>query len=459
MRITIFFYFLLATNICFLNAQCFITGADLSYVNSVLSNGEVYQNSNGEVVDPFELFANEGAKMIRLRLWHTPENKTDFCGNPITNSNLDDVLNAAQKIKANGMQFKLSFHFSDYFVDPSKQQMPAAWLGLNHSDLLDSIADYTSFVLNQLKEQNTIPDIVSVGNETTWGFIDETETTNGWDWPNDAGKYNFVFLVIDNFNQTNNTNIKKAVHFTESTALWLAELFEEKEITNFDIIGISYYPFFSPDQSINDIGQIIKELREEYNKEVMIFETGFNWTNSSSDNYNNFLGGNGNVLNYPTSAEGQKNFLLDLSEVVEENGGSGVLYWEPAWMTSTLCDEWGQGSSYENAGFFDFNNENKATVAFDFFDFCGTNKVDYLKINNSTITFPNPAVVFDSVKVKSNLVFSNWRLLSVDGMEIQAGVFSNQTNQEFKISKELTGVYFLHLLTKGGEEVVKKIVF
>lgn len=459
MRITLIFCFLLVNNICFLNAQCFITGADLSYVNSVLANGEEYQNSNGEVMDPFELFANEGAKMIRLRLWHTPENKTDFCGNPITNSNLDDVLNAAQKIKANGMQFKLSFHFSDYFVDPSKQQMPAAWLGLDHSDLLDSIADYTSFVLNKLKEQNTIPDIVSVGNETTWGFIDETATTNGWDWPNDAGKYNFVFLVIDNFNQTNNTNIKKAVHFTESTALWLAELFEEKEITNFDIIGVSYYPFFSPDQSLNDIGQIIKELTEEYNKEVMIFETGFKWTNSSSDNYNNFLGGNGTVLNYPTSAEGQKNFLLDLSEVVEENGGSGVLYWEPAWMTSTLCDEWGQGSSYENAGFFDFNNDNKATVAFDFFDFCGTNKVEYLKVNNNTITFPNPAIVFDSVKVKSKLIFSNWRLLSVDGVEVQAGAFSNQVNQEFKISKELSGVYFLHLFTKGGEEVVKKIVF
>ncbi|MFT6319403.1 MAG: arabinogalactan endo-1,4-beta-galactosidase, partial [Granulosicoccus sp.] len=343
-------------NITFTFSQCFVTGADLSYVNSIESNGGTYQAANGNVVDPFELFANEGAKMIRLRLWHTPENKTDFCGNPISNSNLDDVLAAAQKIKANGMQFKLSIHYSDYFVDPAKQQMPAAWMGLAHSVLLDSIYNYTTFVLNKLNTQNTLPDILSAGNETTWGFIDETATTNGWDWPNDADKYNSVLTAIDDFNQAHNSNIKKAIHVIESSASWLVDLFQTNNITNFDIIGVSYYPFFSPEKSLADIGQIVKELTETYSKEVMIFETGFTWTNSSADNYNNFIGDNGSTLNYPTTAEGQKNFLLDLAEVVETNGGSGVLYWEPAWVTSSLCDQWGQGSSYENVGFFNFND-------------------------------------------------------------------------------------------------------
>lgn len=446
-------------NITFTSAQCFVTGADLSYVNSVLSNGGTYQDANGNVTDPFELFANEGAKMIRLRLWHTPENKTDFCGNPITNSNIEDVLVAAQKIKANGMQFKLSIHYSDYFVDPGKQQMPAAWVGLDHSTLLDSIGNYTVDVLNKLLAQNTVPDIVSVGNETTWGFIDETATTNGWDWPNDAGKYNFAFLLIDNFNQVNNTNIKKAIHVTQSTAIWLLDLFEEKEITNFDIIGVSYYPFFSPEKSLADIGQIIKELVDTYSKEVMIFETGFTWTNSSADNYNNFVGNNGTTLNYPTSAEGQKNFLLDLAEVVEENGGSGILYWEPAWMTSTLCDQWGQGSSYENVGFFDFNDGNKALPVFDFFDFCGTNRIENLALYNNTITFPNPAIFHDSIKVKSDLNFSNWKLYDVNGKEIEAGGFTSDGIQEISFSKKMKGIYFLHLSTKENKEVVKKIIF
>ena len=110
---------------------------------------------------------------------------------------MNDLLIAAERIKSNGMQFKLSIHYSDYFVDPSKQQMPKIWMGLDQSTLLDSIGEYTNDVLNKLYAQNTVPDIVSVGNETTWGFIDETSTTNGWDWPNDAEKYNFVFTIID----------------------------------------------------------------------------------------------------------------------------------------------------------------------------------------------------------------------------------------------------------------------
>ncbi|MFK8008881.1 MAG: glycosyl hydrolase 53 family protein [Saprospiraceae bacterium] len=446
-------------NITFTFSQCFVTGADLSYVNGVEANGETYQDVNGNVVDPFELFANEGAKMIRLRLWHTPENINSSCNNPITNSNLDDVIAAAQKVKANGMQFKLSIHYSDYFVDPGKQQMPAAWLGLSHSILLDSISNYTNAVLEKLKMQNALPDLVSIGNETTWGFIDETAATNGWQWPEDADKFNAGFSAIDDFNQANNLNIKKAIHVTESTSEWLIGLFQDNGIINYDVIGVSYYPFFSPEKSLADIGQIIQNLTNTYSKEVMIFETGFTWTNSSADNYNNFVGNNGTTLNYPTTAEGQKSFLLDLAEIVEENGGTGILYWEPAWMTSTLCDQWGQGSSYENVGFFNFNDENKATVAFDFFDFCGTNRIENLKSYNNTITFPNPAVFHDSIKVKSDLNFSNWKLYDVNGKKIEEGDFTSKGIQEIKFSNKMKGIYFLHLMNLENEKIVKKIIF
>jgi len=261
----------LTITLCFCNnsftfSQCFVTGADLSYVNAVVANGGTYQDVNGNATDPFEIFADEGAKMIRLRLWHTPENKTDFCGNPISNSNLDDVLVAAQKIKANGMQFKLSIHYSDYFVDPAKQQMPEAWIGLSEVDLLDSIYNYTTLVLNKLNNQSTLPDIISVGNETTWGFIDETSSTNGWTWPHDANKYNSALTAIDEFNLTNSTNIKTAIHVIETSALWLVDLFQSNNVTNFDIIGVSYYPFFSPEKSLADIGLIIKVLTETYSK-------------------------------------------------------------------------------------------------------------------------------------------------------------------------------------------------
>ena len=38
------------------------------------------------------------------------------------------------------------------------------------------------------------------------------------------------------------------------------------------------------------------------------------------------------------------------------SGGSGVFYWEPAWVSSSCYTQWGQGSHQEHATFFDFDN-------------------------------------------------------------------------------------------------------
>ena len=35
----------------------------------------------------------------------------------------------------------------------------------------------------------------------------------------------------------------------------------------------------------------------------------------------------------------------------------GLVYWEPAWQSSSCFTPWGQGSHMENASFFDFDNE------------------------------------------------------------------------------------------------------
>ena len=37
-------------------------------------------------------------------------------------------------------------------------------------------------------------------------------------------------------------------------------------------------------------------------------------------------------------------------------GGTGVIYWEPAWVSSPCFTQWGQGSHQEHATFFDFEN-------------------------------------------------------------------------------------------------------
>src|SRR5690606_39235414 len=50
----------------------FYFGVDLSYVNEVEDCGAVYREG-GEVLHPFELFADHGTTLVRARLWHTPD--------------------------------------------------------------------------------------------------------------------------------------------------------------------------------------------------------------------------------------------------------------------------------------------------------------------------------------------------------------------------------------------------
>jgi arabinogalactan endo-1,4-beta-galactosidase len=371
-------------------AQTFYTGADLSYINSILDKGGEYRNDAGDIIDPYQYVAQRGAKMIRLRLWHTPENILDACGNPVTASNLNDVLLAAQRIHDNGMSLNLSLHYGDYFNDPAKQLRPNAWMGLTSKVLLDSIYQYTYKILEKLYEQNTTPYIVSIGNETTNGFIDETTPTNGFSWPEDADKFNAGLEAVDDFNTDYVQNILKAVHFTESAAYWVTGEFLNHSVTNFDVIGISYYPYFSPETSLDDVGHLFQDLIDEYNKKVILFETGFIWTHENSDSYSNFIANNGNKLDYPTSPQGQKDFLLDLSQVISDHGGMGVLYWESGWISSEMCDKWGQGSSYENACFFNFNEQNTPLPAFDFFRFEDTLSIADIHTPVQINVSPNP---------------------------------------------------------------------
>ena len=448
MKNIIFFFLIFCVR---LNAQCFTIGADLSYTNSVIANGGVYRDMNNVVVNPYLLFAQKGANMVRMRLFHTPQNIVGNCGNTITANDINDVIIGFTNAKTNGMKLNLAIHYGDYFNDPNKQKRPQAWDGLTGTDLLNSIYNYTISVLQILKNNNVTPDIVAIGNETTWGFIDDTNTTNGWTWPEDANKFNIALTAVDDFNSSNGTSIKKAVHFTDNTASWLTALFSSQNMTNYDIIGISYYPFWSNFTSLPQLGNLINTLKNTYNKEIMIFETGVPWTTDSSDGYSNSVNSYGN-LNYPITPQGQKLFFTDLVNTVYNSGGKGVLYWEPDWISSSMCDQWGQGSSYENMSFFNFTTNNTALPIFDVFNFC--NELSLNNLQESEIQlYPNPAhdkVFFEGVEDKTKIV-----VLDVFGRIIMKNTLQENN---LSISELNSGIYYFVFYIKDYKVVKKMIV-
>ncbi|MEM7514720.1 MAG: glycosyl hydrolase 53 family protein, partial [Bacteroidota bacterium] len=129
---------------CQLCGQDFWFGADQSYVNEMEDCGAVFKE-NGEAKDVYQIYADHGNNLVRLRLWHTPS-WYDGLNSGQRYSDLQDVKKSIRRVKEQNMDVLLDFHLSDNWADPSKQVVPAAWLAVvdNLPVLQDSVYNYVS---------------------------------------------------------------------------------------------------------------------------------------------------------------------------------------------------------------------------------------------------------------------------------------------------------------------------
>ena len=339
----------------------FYVGADMSYVNEMESCGAVYRDQ-GKKVDPFQLFARKGADIVRVRLWHNAT-WTKY-------SDLEDVSKTLQRAKDAGMQTLLDFHYSDTWTDPEKQFIPAAWAHISNTDeLAKALYDYTTATLAALEQQNLLPDMVQVGNETNIEILQPEKTlVHGIpNWPRNAQLLNSGIKAVRDYSQKSGKNIQVVLHIAQpENALWWFKQATENDVSDFDIIGLSYYPQWS-EYKLPQLPEAIKTLKTTYQKEVMIVETAYPWTLENFDKAGNVLGEKAVQAEFPATPKGQLLYLLTLTQLVKSSGGLGVIYWEPAWVSSRCKTLWGKGSHWENASFFDAARNNNALPAFLFF--------------------------------------------------------------------------------------------
>jgi arabinogalactan endo-1,4-beta-galactosidase len=357
-------------------AQEFAMGVDLSYVDQLEDCGATYYDREGTAADPFARLSSEGANLVRLRLWHTPT-WTDY-------SNLDDVKRAMARAKELGMQVMLDFHYSDFWADPSRQWRPAAWNDVSDDTVLgDSLYNYTRATLEALIGEDLVPSIVQLGNEIngnilirrTGQAIDASSPDMyPLDWSRQVALLHRGIAAVKQVNTDHGTGIRTLIHVAQpENATWWFEQATSNGLTGYDIIGLSYYPQWS-DFSIRELGEHVAFLASEYGREVMIVETGYPWTLSGNDYAGNVLGADCRLEEYENqiSPEVQRDFMTELTFLVRENGGTGLVYWEPAWISCGCSTYWGTGSHYENAALFDFENRLNSGASYLSYDYAVT---------------------------------------------------------------------------------------
>lgn len=337
----------------FYTTSQFVMGADLSYVNEVGDYGGVYKDS-GKVKDPFTIFKEHGTNLVRVRLWHNPQWQKPLNGGKMYND-LYDVEKTIQRAKNAGMAVNLDIHYSDTWADPDHQAIPAAWTGLNLAVIKDSVYNYTMAVLNYLKTRNLVPEMVQVGNETNSGMLWPVGQTSGTNFTAFCTLLKSGIKAVRDFSATSTIKPQVILHVAQlqNAAFWCSNVITAGGVLDFDVIGLSHYSKWSTVNTMEAITTTISNLKNTYGKKVMIVETGYAFTTANADSYNNIIDATSQVSGYPITPQGQYSYMKDLTQAVIAGGGTGIMYWEPAWITSTMKDLWGTGSSWDNMCLFD----------------------------------------------------------------------------------------------------------
>lgn len=248
-------------------------GADISGTTADEARGVFSTDNAGVTTENTRLMHDYGMNAVRLRVWVNP--KDGF-------SSKEDVLVMAKRAKALGMEIMIDFHYSDWWADPGKQNIPAAWKDMNLDQMKTALADHTRETLQLLKDNDIDVKWVQIGNETTHGFL----------WPvakfsEPEGMANYAALSNAGYDAAKEV-YPETICITHLDNGFDAEMYNrifdglKAEGCKFDMIGISVYPFWAieggkePDaaSTLRDAVANIKALNEKYGCEVMIVETG-----------------------------------------------------------------------------------------------------------------------------------------------------------------------------------------
>ena len=303
-------------------------GGDISGTTSDEARGIFSADTSGMVTENTQLMKNYGMDAVRLRVWVNPKDGW---------SSKEDVLTMAKRAKELGMEIMIDFHYSDWWADPGKQNIPAAWVDFDLPQMKEALANHTKETLQLLKDNDINVRWVQVGNETRDGML----------WPmGQLSKGNFKNYA--ELSQAGYDAVKEI--YPEAKVIVHIDNGFDNEVYNYifdglkennskwDIIGMSVYPYWAmeagrepdADSTLKDAAENIRLLKEKYGSEIMITEVGVE-------------------SEKPEEGEAIMNQLFDLVINDVDGACTGVFYWAPESFRTT--DFYGNKHGYALGAF------------------------------------------------------------------------------------------------------------
>ena len=316
----------------------FVKGMDLSTLFELERCGAKYYD-NGEERDLLAIMKSYDVDTIRIRLWNDPWSETGESYGAGEND-LKTSLEIAKRVTAAGFGVLLNFHYSDFWADPGKQIKPKAWADYGVKELEQAVYDYTLESMQTFLDAGVNITMVQVGNELSNGLLWPEGKVPNYD--NIATFVNAGIRAVRKADAT----IPVMIHLDNggNNALY-REWFDNftKRGEDFEIIGLSYYPFWHG--SLQMLNDNMNDIAERYGKDLVIAEVSMGYTMEDYKNYEKLSDEDRKgyatrpalveKIEYPMTKQGQYDFMEDfLNRISHIKGGKGkgFFYWEPAWI-------------------------------------------------------------------------------------------------------------------------------
>lgn len=335
-------------------------GGDVSLLPAYESAGAQYKTHEGEPIgDVLEFCKAEGMNAMRVRVFVNPADYTGSDKDPNACQTIESVLPLCKRIKDDGLALVIDFMYSDTWADPAKQWTPKQWADMNDTQLNATIHDYTRDCLQKLKDAGAAPDFIQTGNEISfgmlWGSNTDSESQLKKCFMGSDKNWSRLGALLNNAASACREvcpDAKIIIHTERIADVSVQRNFYnqiKKLNVDYDIIGVSYYPYFHG--SLSKLNTALSDLETNFpEKDIMVVETGYP--------YKWEVPGTTEKVDYPYSDAGQGQFAADLVALLEKHAKVTGLFWW--WMEynaygTTL-------SGWYNAPLFD-STTGRATAA------------------------------------------------------------------------------------------------
>ena len=297
-----------------------VLGADFSHYQ-LQKNAwkKVWKNYKGiEVSNVFEYVRSQGINTISVKVAVNPTKDKEGNESYLSLENAKKTLKEAKKA---GLKTNVTLLYSDNITYAGGQKLPDGW---DTDSAEEKALEYTKNVIKELKAADTVPTMITIGNEVNYNFLNMS-SGDGWEG----------FVAMSKISKMiREEGIKPAVSVSAPTTdasdiQWIIGKLGNADV-DYDYIGVNIYPDTHNDNYVKTLKNTVEE--KAAGKQMIISSVKCPWKDSEGK----------------ASITTQTKSIYDyLQATIDEKNAGGLIYNDADFVGAwdSFFDENGQAMS------------------------------------------------------------------------------------------------------------------